>query len=243
MTSTKESRGFLLKTAMEKHTTYFNLLDALKEQGCPICSLLKKSISRLMEELLYERVNDAGVRKEIRKSLGFCALHAWQLQKCGDGFGSSIIYEDLINTAAGSIEKYITQDKDLKDLSRQVAGGRNVSKKTTVVCPVCKARQEADERYVAVFIESFNSPEFYVLFKNSFGLCLPHLMSVIEKDKQKLIVKELLTVELEKMRGLIKEIKEFQRKHDYRFSKENFGKEGNSWIRAVEKISGKEGVF
>jgi hypothetical protein len=36
---------------------------------------------------------------------------------------------------------------------------------------------------------------------------------------------------------------EFHRKHDYRFSKEKFGKEGDSWIRAIEKMIGKEGVF
>jgi hypothetical protein len=32
------------------------------------------------------------------------------------------------------------------------------------------------------------------------------------------------------------------RKHDYRFSKEKFGKEGDSWIRIIEKFIGKEGI-
>ena len=33
------------------------------------------------------------------------------------------------------------------------------------------------------------------------------------------------------------------RKHDYRFSKEGYKKEGDSWERAIEKLIGKEGVF
>jgi len=108
---------------------------------------------------------------------------------------------------------------------------------------MCKAQEKAEKRYISTFIESFHRPEFYALFKSSFGLCLPHLIRVIEEDKQGRIVKELLTIELEKMKELIAEMKEFQRKHDYRFSEESFGKEGNSWIRVVEKMSGGKGVF
>ncbi len=34
-------------------------------------------------------LNDVGIREQLRKSLGFCNIHAWQLQKIGDGFGES----------------------------------------------------------------------------------------------------------------------------------------------------------
>jgi len=52
-----------------------------------------------------------------------------------------------------------------------------------------------------------------------------------------------LKIEAAKVKSIIEELKEFERKHDYRFSKEKFGKEGDSWIRAIEKLIGKEGVF
>jgi len=52
-----------------KHTTYFNLLDAFKESGCAICTLIKKSIHKSMDDFLYEQVNDLGVRKDIKESL------------------------------------------------------------------------------------------------------------------------------------------------------------------------------
>jgi len=124
--------------------TYFNLLDASKEEGCPICCLLKKSMNKLLEELLYERVTDAGVRKEMRESLGFCALHAWQLQKCGDGFGASIIYEDLVNTVVGSIEKIIATGKGLKEFSQQILKKKNLLKKQLlfVQCVKLKKKQK-----------------------------------------------------------------------------------------------------
>ena len=41
---------------------------------------------------------------------------------------------------------------------------------------------------------------------------------------------------------MVGELEEIQRKHDYRFSNEDFGKEGDAWIRSIEKMVGKEGV-
>lgn len=79
-----------------KHTTYFNLLEALRE-GCPVCFLVKKAKHKFMDDFLYESVNDPGIRQEIKASQEFCNRHAWQLQKFGDGFGQAIVYSDLMN--------------------------------------------------------------------------------------------------------------------------------------------------
>lgn len=230
---------------MDIHTSYFNFLDALREEGCSICFLLKKTIHKLMDDFLYEQVNDPGVRKEIRESLGFCSAHAWELQKFGDGFGSSIIYEDLMELVANYIEKIIVSGKSVKDFSAEISkvNSKDYYKRTKAACPMCKSRREAEKRYVSTFIEGFHEPEFYSSYKNSFGLCLPHLIEAIKDCREKKTINSLLNIESEKMKGLIGELKEIQRKHDYRFSHEGFGKEGNAWIRAIEKMVGKEGVF
>lgn len=229
---------------MNKHMSYFNLLDALKEDGCCICRLLKKTIHKLMDDFLYEQVNDSGARNEIRESLGFCSLHAWQLQKFGDPFGSAIIYDDLMQMVADRIERMAISEKRIKDFSAEVLKIDNKSyPRKKAICPVCKSRTEAEARYVSTFIESFNEPEFLSCYKSSFGLCLPHLQTVINTCRQKKIIREVLNIELAKMKELISELKEIQRKHDYRFSHEGFGKEGDAWIRAIEKMVGKEGIL
>jgi hypothetical protein len=40
------------------------------------------------------------------------------------------------------------------------------------------------------------------------------------------------------MHSLAGELGEFIRKNDYRFSAENVGKEKDSWLRAIELVSG-----
>jgi hypothetical protein len=214
-----------------KHTIYFNLLEALKE-GCPVCFLVRKSTKKFMDDFLYESVNDPALRKEIKESLGFCNRHAWQLQKLGDGFGQSIIYEDLAKTVFNKLNEIKVSSNNLKTLLPD--------RKSKATCIFCKYEKDAQDRYIFVFIENFNDPEFRYAYKDSFGLCLPHLEMVIRRCKNQEIVDELMFVESQKIAKLSEELKEFIRKHDYRFSKEGFDKEKAAWIRAVEKLTGKE---
>jgi hypothetical protein len=72
---------------------------------------------------------------------------------------------------------------------------------------------------------------------------LQHLAIVIRKCRDKRITKEILEVESAKVAHLVGELEEFMRKQDYRSSDEQPGKEQDAWIRAIEKIVGKEGVF
>jgi len=218
----------------EKHEPYFNLFDAFKEPGCPICFLLKKNIHKLMDDFLYESVNDPVLRKEIRSSQGFCNRHAWQLQKFGDGFSQAIIYSDLMDITLKKIGNVVSAKKLLKEI--------NLGTNSKQLCMFCGQEKDTEERYISVLWESFDDPEFHGGYKDSFGLCLPHIVFALKRCKDKKSGKELIEIEAAKLSNLAGELKEFMRKHDYRFSQQKIGAEGNSWIRAIEKFIGKEDI-
>jgi len=223
---------------------YFNLVDAFKEEGCPLCYLIKKSVHQSMDTFLYENVNDPGMRKDIRSTFGFCNKHAWQLRQSGDGFGLSLIYQDLIGIFLEkivAIDGNVVTEKTIKKILNTADIRR--FKKIDYNCDFCKKEKETEGHYVREFLENFHEPELQVVFETSFGLCLPHMFMAIDKSKDVQISRAILKTESGKFKKLSEELKEFDRKHDYRFSKEGFGKEGNSWIRAIEKFIGKEGVF
>jgi len=222
-----------------KHSTYFNLLDALKEQGCPVCFVIRKNAQKFMDDFLYESVNDPGLRKEIKESVGFCNRHAWQLQKFGDGFGLGIVYEDLMQLVLKRLEGADGSSVSLKAIPKQLDKDEQAKKS----CIVCKEEKDVEGRYIAVFLDNFDDSELRFAYNNSFGLCFRHLNLAIKRNKNKKLSNEIISIEAAKLNGLISELKEFHRKHDYRFSKEKFGKEGDSWIRAIEKLIGKEGVY
>jgi len=222
-----------------KHTSYFNLLDALKERGCPVCFVIKKNVQKYMDDFLYESVNDPGLRKQIKESVGFCNRHAWQLQKFGDGFGLGIVYEDLMRFVLKRLEEADGSSASLKAMLKQL----DKDEQNKQSCIVCKEEKDVESRYISVFLENCDDPELKSAYKNSFGLCLRHLNLAVKKNKNKNLNNEIIAIEIVKFNSLIAEIKEFLRKQDYRFSKEKFGKEGDSWIRAIEKLIGKEGVY
>ncbi len=230
-----------------KHLTYYNLIEALKEKGCPICTLLGRNTHKYMVSFLYESVNDPGVRKRIRESYGFCSRHAWQLKEIGDGLGLSIVYEDLLENTRMKIESMVQSVRSIKDLKTDpfVSGTKSYTRSIEKSCPVCRLEKQNSERNIAAFLESLEDSEFKKLYMQSSGLCMPHLIELLRhikhiKNEEKQ-VREILHTELRKIRELSMELKEFQRKHDYRFSSEGFGPERDSWIRAIEKMAGKEG--
>jgi hypothetical protein len=222
---------------MEKHQSFFNLVDAFKE-GCPICFLVKKGGNKFMDDLLYENVNDPGVREHIRRSAGFCNKHAWQMHKIGDGFGLGIIYEDLLRIV---LEKAPVRDDSSASIKKELFDVRGIQSKCS--CIVCDQEKTIEKQYCSLFIKSLNDPEFLAQYRNAVsGLCFPHIFSILKESGADETQRTIVQIEMDKAHTLLDELRVFVKKHDYRFEKEGFGSEGNSWIRAIEKLAGKEGI-
>jgi hypothetical protein len=226
---------------MMKHLEYHHLVEAMHQGGCPVCYLLARNTDRYMRSLLYESVNDPGVRKRLREAGGLCNLHAWRLKEHGDGLGQSILYEDLLSR----IRAWLLDRRALASDSHRARGGgtgrgRRSSWKVSGTCPVCVMLAGAEERILSTFVQYLEDDELARAYKESFGLCAPHLLSVMTRGGPP--AEHLLEIESDKLGSLIAELKEFQRKNDYRYAGEGFGPERDSWIRAIEKVVGGEGI-
>ena len=201
-------------------SVYFDLLDAMKEKVCPICYLIQKSEYKYMDTLFYELVNDTGVREKLRKSYGFCAKHAQLAKKVGKPLGIAIIYEDICSTLTEQMEK---------------AGEISSPGKR---CPPCELVDEVEKRFLQNFLKNFSNKDFQERYRRSFGLCMPHFLLVysrLTKQKERNTLKQC---QLHTLREYLPQLREFIRKHDYRFSHEGFGKEATSWKKIVDKVVG-----
>jgi len=80
-------------------TFHAELIDTLTEAGCAFCRLAARSVSRYLDILSYENVNDVDLRATIREGIGLCNRHAWQfIDGTRTPLGTAIIYRDLIRT-------------------------------------------------------------------------------------------------------------------------------------------------
>lgn len=236
-----------------KHTTYYELRDALAEDGCPICRLAQKSVARFLDGLIYENVNDPGIREDIREARGFCNLHAWQLRDHGGALGIAIIHHDVLEDAMEAIEAAQYQPTSwLPSLNRRrVSDGEPASPATAPLandllpqrrCPACRRRDDTARSYIGTLFQHVEDPELNRALRESHGLCLPHFRQALQQVPDESTFKILTETQLDIWRHLRDELSEFIRKQDYRFHDEGLGAEGTSWSRAIAQISGMRGI-
>ncbi len=208
---------------------YLNLLDSLRAEGCPLCHILSERLDKFIYNFLDETVTDVDTRLRIRKDLGFCGTHARMLQKNENCLGQGIIYQDLVETLHSHVIFPADPKKTRKAIDKIYAARK---------CVFCEHVGEIETRYLEVFTGSFDKIELRDAYASSQGLCLNHMAMALRTWKDSKTISLFLESESAKLRELDGELKEFVRKFDYRYSGEKFGKERDSWIRAIGKISG-----
>jgi len=223
---------------MQKDTRYFDLIEACSESGCPICHISLELGRHYVDSILYEYVNDPDVRDEIRKSRGYCNEHAWwMLDVRGAGLGIAILQRDVIETVL--------------DLTETWPNGRNTRQsaeellkrlRPTAECPVCAHRREMEDIALNALLTHIGDPDLATALAGSAGLCLPHFLRALERVDDAEALKQLVALQRRTLTELRDDLAEFIRKNDYHFRDEGFGKEGDSWRRAIGIVSGERGV-
>ena len=207
-----------------RSSSYHDLLEALGQEGCPICRLGQRVSDRFLDGLLYECVNDPGLRAEIRASRGFCHRHAWEMAKIhGGGLGIAIICRDVLDTV-------------MKEMKRGASAAEGLLPQRP--CPACALQEDMEGIYLSELLRHLDDPQLGQAFAASAGLCLPHLRRALKLTKEATKRCALLDAQRAIWERLHGELDEFIRKNDYRFADEGFGTEGDSWQRALAAISG-----
>jgi hypothetical protein len=210
--------------------TIYELRLASHKTGCPVCTLIHRAGTRYMEGIFNESMLDPVVRQKLVKSLGFCYNHTWQSinLKLSDALGHAILYQDLVKDAIKKIAE-----------NEQNPGSQLTSAlEPLAACPACLVEEAALDRILDTIAVALRNEDFVTEFKQSSGLCIPHLQHLLPKldRKKQATILDFQSVCLENLKG---ELAEFIRKSDYRFRDESIGKEGDSYKRAADMIHGK----
>lgn len=220
-----------------KHTTYYELLDAVRNApGCPLCNIEAVCIRRYFESLLYESINDPGVREELIRSRGYCQRHAHYLRQHGNGFGIAILYQD-------QIELFLRSLDELQTSLAKITTKREHAWSQTKTCPACRVQNDCRERYGSTLIQWIDDKEMRDAMDAGRGLCVPHFLALLGMTTDARLRMYLIEMQRTRMSSLLQELEEFRRKHDYRFRDERFGNEADSWSRAIKMMVGEQEVF
>ena len=185
-------------------------------------------------------------RQEFLEGGGFCREHFWEARKIerecwADGFGVAILCENLLEAFAKDLEK-------LGDTRAESNTGllklRRLAKKGKVPfvpgskCSACEIASSTEERHLATLEELLDALDFCQRFRGSAGLCQGHLGAALRRWTLESPIDMVKRVATEQIGQLIDELREFQRKHDYRYKHEPRGPEWSSPERAIGFLVG-----
>jgi uncharacterized protein DUF6062 len=223
---------------------YHRLLEALGEAGCPVCSLRHAAVHRYLEGILYESVNDVGLRQTLIRSRGFCREHAWELVGLGDSLATAIIYRDQVVQAIETVQHASGRSDGKRDFgSRTAAAGGPAAfirrrRTAEAPCPACHVADEATARYLSALVQHVADPEVRAAIERSSFLCLPDAVRALEISRSPDQIRTILEITAAKLSRLHEDLAELIRKRDYRFAHEPKGEEQTSWFRAVGQLVG-----
>ncbi len=247
----------------DKHSVYYDLLDACAKGGCPACTLTLAAVARYLGAITYEHVNVPEFRDAIVGARGYCNDHSWQLREMRVALGVALIYRDVVRDAAEELARPSGPDGrlDLFGIGRGRGAMRGRIAALVGVrpgdargdargeilddphrdCPACHERDRAEALYLGALLDHIGDERLARAFRDGGGLCLVHLDRAVATARAAPL-RQLFALEGECLRRLDGELSEFIRKNDYRFQHEGMGAEGDSWIRAIEAVAGKPGV-
>jgi hypothetical protein len=224
-----------------KGMSRFELEEALRQRGCAVCRLVERAGSSYLEYLLYDLVNDPDVHKEFRASLGLCGRHAQRMLEKGDGLGVAILYGAAVKELLGLLSRIPDAPRPQTSVARLL--GRPARMDPAIPepgdgCMVCNAEGEAEKRYVRVLLDGAEDGSFEEgLLDGRGSVCVRHL-SRASMLAGGWLPPALIDASREALRDLEADLGRYVWHSDYRFRKEPWGKERDSWKRVVERMLG-----
>ena len=213
------------------------LVDALNSRRCVLCYLYRKDLFDLICK--WVSTTEEAVKKETLKQKGFCNYHLWKLREISTE-------ESTAYLARFFLQDFLLQseDKSLEEVTTWLKNYSNNQRDTPHknTCLICAALSELESKRLGSFMKFIGTKENMDLYRASRGLCIPHFIKTFLSAKSEAMIKELLAIQKRHTQALVQELDEFIRKKGSSLQWRRTREEKESYLRALEKITGREGV-
>jgi hypothetical protein len=233
---------------MTKPTSYYALIEAFPGAGCAVCKLLLRDVERYLESILYEYVLEPETHKSFRAMRGLCNAHSWQLtQTRGNAVGIAVLYKAVVDEVLKDIARTPVEPDQRRGLARftsTTSDGAALSEalEPRDPCSACQLINKYEKSYLTVFSDHLTDAKFWAAYRDSHGLCLPHLRLTLKLLKPPAL-KQVIDVQQEIWQRAKAELDLFQDMHKHENQSDAMGGEVDSWLRAIGYMAGENGVF
>ena len=229
-----------------------DVFEAMSEAGCPVCQLSSNRVERFLDRLIYEQVNDPGIRQALRDSQGLCSAHAWQLAGMPNspGLGLALVYRDVVQDVRLSVEaSYGDTTSSSSFIGRSLAGLARTTghlfhlappTDSHAACPACSYAAQVEGSALRALVAGLAQDGERVThhLAESDGLCLRHLQQALALDSRPSVSHLLADDARHRLQALDQELAAYIQHQDYRFRDREPGSWASAWRRALSFVSG-----
>jgi len=207
-----------------------------EQEGCPICYYGRGAGRKYLDGVMYESVNDFGLRQRLIENMGFCEFHSQEMLTFpGAKLGAAIIEQAMlkealrrVDGATASRNMFFTRGN--KNAHVYAAPDRNT-------CPACLHEQDSELRAIEEQLKYWDET-WAALLEDAGGMCFNHLMQTL-KLAPKNTGRTLKSMHVRLWQETIAQLDEFIRKQDYRFRSEEISEEeGVASRRTIAILTG-----
>jgi hypothetical protein len=208
--------------------TYQQLQIVMTTRGCPICHLSQEMVHDYLDGLLYESVNDPGVRAGLIAAQGFCGRHSRELLRfAGMRTGVAILQHAVLQEALRRLPNLalLTQPTLLQKLQERLtlANDQPIQEDRHEVlleaCPACSHEAQIEKRAAQTLVENLVG-DLEEPLRRAGGLCFPHIEQALRATQQPATRDLLIQMQRVIWEELATHLQEFIRKQDHRFHHE-----------------------
>jgi hypothetical protein len=239
--------------AQTKNNTYFELIEAMQQPGCPVCRRVDVSVRQYVDVFFYENITNVERRGEIRAARGYCSVHGAMLAGHSRMLGTAIIQHDVLNDVLRGIDKVLPNDErertrddakskgsTLRLLPSRLRNGLLSAVRPRRNCPLCDYERDQEHILLRTLINEMHEPPMRAAFERSSGLCLPHFQialqsSGVNEDGLRIVAR----IERNLLESLKAELDEYLKRSNGSYEYEGMGKEADAPGRAVKTVSGR----
>lgn len=144
------------------------LLAALREAGCPICRVARRSEPDYLFWLLHEGYAEPSLFEALTVSLGFCGTHAAAILRNGGGASQVALMHGVV---AKRLLALWRDARRLRSWTAKIAAAGGAPGR----CPVCRVRDAAGARAAFFLAKLIESPATEAGYGRPGIVCAPHL--------------------------------------------------------------------
>jgi hypothetical protein len=215
----------------------FGYQGMLHSGQCPICLAQSKAIFDFFSSWQYDLTMKEEARAAFASLHGFCHTHTWQFQHLANAQGISEGYLLLLNDVGQKLRHWSGGEMIVEE------NALDMLLATVRSCPACQLIRTVEDSQMSAFLEQIQKPGALKVYASASGLCIPHLISVLERLEQPEIRKVLINHQVERIEDLSDDLHSYLLKRSAVHRELINDDEAAAWKNTLFMLEGDPTVF